>query len=167
MTCYQDYSGVVLRWSEKEENGNKEKATVIDERSSPEGLDLSRGVWIGRESSPIGDNTKNEPSFSIDTQRDWWGRGISQELFCSPGQAKFATIDRNGSAHRERERERELVGWKGCWGETWAHWAAGGHSGDEAQRLLMRVWSAGEGGQGRTRGWEAFVTGFWVVEGWY
>ena len=31
MTCYQDYSGVVLRWSEKEENGNKEKATVIDE----------------------------------------------------------------------------------------------------------------------------------------
>lgn len=27
--CYQDYSGVVLRWSEKEENGNKEKAMVI------------------------------------------------------------------------------------------------------------------------------------------
>lgn len=32
VTCYQDYSGVVLRWSEKEENGSKEKAMAIVER---------------------------------------------------------------------------------------------------------------------------------------
>lgn len=41
---------------------------VIVARWSPEGLDLSSGVRTERESSPIEDNTKNEPSFSIDTQ---------------------------------------------------------------------------------------------------
>ena len=105
--CYQDYSGVVLRWSEKEENGNKEKAMVIVTRWSPEGLDLSSGVRTYTQKN----YTKKISSWAITNPKRWCCESSTVNLPANLENSALARRLENVSFHcnpKERQFQRML-----------------------------------------------------------